>query len=80
MHPGPGTGHEIGVMFAFIVVMVILTISYFTMWKIGNKKGEEGERQRRQALQEKMAGTRDEKVIAEHDNSKDGDKDSVKGF
>ena len=56
-HPGPGTGHEVGVMFAFIIVFILLTLVYLLFWRISNKKEETLERQRRQALREKLGTT-----------------------
>ena len=61
-------------MFAFIIVMILLTVGYVFFWKWGNKTGEEQERARRQALHEKLARTRDEKIIAEHVDEHEGDR------
>lgn len=52
-HAGPGTAHEIGVMIGFMAAFVLVTVAYLVMWKIGNKKGEAKEMQRRQVLAEK---------------------------
>ncbi len=52
-HAGPGTAHEIGVMIGFMAAFVLITLVYLVMWRIGNKKGEAKERERRQVLAEK---------------------------
>ena len=51
-HAGPGTAHEIGVMIGFMAAFVLITVVYLVMWRIGNQRGEELERQRRQLLAE----------------------------
>lgn len=53
-HPGPGTGHEIGVMFAFIVIFILLTLGYLLYWRMSNKREERLERERKEALREKL--------------------------
>lgn len=52
-HAGPGTAHEIGVMIGFMAAFVLITAVYLVMWKIGNRRGEARERERRQLLAEK---------------------------
>ncbi|KAL2052483.1 hypothetical protein ABVK25_007355 [Lepraria finkii] len=69
-HAGPGTAHEIGVMVAFMAAFVIITLVYLVMWKVGNKRGEAQEMQRRQMLAEKTnprnTGVMDDKSGARH--------------
>ncbi|KAG8530269.1 uncharacterized protein KY384_004770 [Bacidia gigantensis] len=76
-HAGPGTGQEVGVMFAFIAIFVILTFGYLAFWKMANKKNEARERDRRQALHEKMAASGDKKYLDEPVNEKKVDRDSA---
>ena len=40
-------------MIGFMAAFLLITIIYLVMWRIGNKRGEERERQRRQILAEK---------------------------
>ena len=69
-HAGPGTAHEIGVMVAFMAAIVIITLVNLVMWKVGNKRGEAQEKQRRQKLPEKTnprnTGVMDDKSGARH--------------
>lgn len=52
-HAGPGTAQEVGVMIGFMAAFVLVTVVYLIIWKIGNKRGEAQEMQRRQVLAEK---------------------------
>ena len=69
-HPGPGTAHEVGVMIGFMAAFVIVTVAYSVIWKIGNRKEEAKEMQRRQVLAEKTR-PRDSKT-AQDDDSREG--------
>ena len=62
-NPGPGTGHEIGVVVAFILAFVVVTALYMVMWKAGNRREERKEIQRRQMLREKTINARNSKPV-----------------
>ena len=81
-HAGPGLGHELGVMFAFMVVFVLISAAYLLVWNIGNKKGAAREAQRREQVQEKLANPTDSKVAAvqELDKEKSQDDSNAQGF
>ena len=68
-HPGPGTGHEIGVMVGFMAAFVIITAAYLVIWRINNKRSEAKEVERRTSLAEKT-NPRNTRVLEE----KAGDK------
>lgn len=72
-HAGPGTGHEIGIMIGFMAAFVLITLGYLVMWRVGNKKGEAKERERRQLLAEKTS-PRDTNTVG---NEKEGDEIGV---
>ncbi|KAL9128426.1 MAG: hypothetical protein Q9217_002888 [Psora testacea] len=69
-HAGPGTAHEIGVMIGFIAIFFLITAVYLVLWKIGNKKGEAKERERRQILHEKTTNPRDTSITEVHEMDK----------
>ena len=79
-NPGPGTGHEIGVMVAFILAFVVVTALYMVMWKAGNRREERTEIQRRQMLREKAINARNSKVIGVQEAYRDevDSKDAVR--
>ena len=68
-HAGPGTAHEIGVMIGFMAAFVLITIVYLVMWKIGNRRGEAKERQRRQMLAEKTQSSKP--MVMENEKARD---------
>ena len=49
-------------MIAFMAAFVIITLVYLVMWKVGNKRGEAQEMQRRQMLPVKT-NPRDTRVM-----------------
>ena len=68
-HPGPGTGHEIGVMVGFMAAFVIITAVYLVIWRVNNKRSEAKEMERRTSLAERT-NPRNTRVLDE----KSGDK------
>ena len=80
-HVGPGTAHEIGIMIGFMAIFVISTAIYLVFWKIGNRKGEAKERERRQILHEKTTNPRNTRVMEVHDMDQGSNRDSTaQGF
>ena len=80
-NPGPGTPHEVGVMIGFMAIFVLVTTVYLVLWKIGNKKGEAKERERKQILHEETTNPRNTRVIEVHDMDKGDNRDSIaQGF
>ncbi|XTI87559.1 hypothetical protein V2W45_1211672, partial [Cenococcum geophilum] len=48
--PPPSVGHEIGVIFGFITFMLLCMIAYGFIWQIGNKRSQNKEAERIEAL------------------------------
>jgi len=51
----PSTGHELGVLFAFVAVFLIVFTTYFIAYRVRNKRFERKERERMGALKAKGA-------------------------
>ncbi|OCK80726.1 hypothetical protein K432DRAFT_425536 [Lepidopterella palustris CBS 459.81] len=61
--PPPSTGHEIGVMFGFIGFMLLCTLAYGFVWQISNKRSQQKEADRIDAL--RASGLLREKGVGE---------------
>lgn len=54
-------------MIGFMAAFVIVTAVYLVMWKVGNKRGEAKEMERRADLREKGTNPRNTRVVHQMD-------------
>ncbi|KAI9848929.1 MAG: hypothetical protein M1830_001041 [Pleopsidium flavum] len=54
--PPPSIGHEIGVMFGFIGLMISAMGLYLVLWQLGQKRSARKEAERRQELSSRGFG------------------------
>ncbi|EKG16881.1 hypothetical protein MPH_05862 [Macrophomina phaseolina MS6] len=48
--PMPSLGHELGILFGFVALMIICMAAYGVVWQIGNKRSLRKEQERIAAL------------------------------
>ncbi|KAB2576459.1 hypothetical protein BFW01_g10490 [Lasiodiplodia theobromae] len=62
--PMPSLGHELGILFGFLALMLVCMLSYGVMWQVGNRRSLRKEEERIAAL--RAAGhLKDEKSSTE---------------
>ncbi|KKY13915.1 hypothetical protein UCDDS831_g08595 [Diplodia seriata] len=62
--PMPSLGHELGILFGFIALMLVCMLAYGFAWQIGNKRSLRKEEERIAALRA-SGHLKDEKSSAE---------------
>jgi hypothetical protein len=68
--PPPSTGHELGIMFGFIGLMIISMVTYGIVWQIGNKRSLKKEQERIEQL--KAAGLLKGEKYGLHEERREG--------
>jgi len=66
----PSIGHELGVMFGFMAIFLVVIITYWVIWQFSNKRSLKKERERIAAVRQMEANgiggsAQDEKVALE---------------
>ena len=72
--PPPSIGHEMGIMFGFIAIMLLSMLAYGFAWQIGNKRSAKKEAERIQML--RQSGVLKEEIEAK-DIARGGEKTEV---